>query len=58
MDAKLDEKEKRLLALAIQRLCMEHGPMIFEPMISIAEKLDVKKYMEEYLQSWITAAQK
>jgi hypothetical protein len=47
MSIELDEKEKRLLALAIQRLCMEYGPMIFESMISIAEKLDVKKYIFE-----------
>lgn len=52
MNIELDDRDRRLLALAIQGLCMRQGPSVFNLALPLAEKLGVIEFLEEYLKSW------
>ena len=49
----LTDVEKQFLALAIQGLCMRHGPELFETAATVAEKLGLSAQLGATLQSWI-----
>lgn len=49
----LTEREKRMLALAIQGLCMRQGPSVWPDAIALADKLEVKECLKEYLEGYI-----
>lgn len=52
----LTEKERKLLALALQGLAMRNGPMTFEPIIIVAAKLGITTKLEEYARDWIASS--
>lgn len=54
----LTEEDKKLLALALQGLCMRQGPRVFDMVARLAEKLEILGYLEEYLRDWIGYAKR
>jgi hypothetical protein len=49
----LTAEEKQFLALAIQGLCMRHGPELFPIAARLAEKLGLLEELQGSLQDWI-----
>lgn len=53
----LTEQEKQFLALAIQSLCLQHGPQTFSLGLSLAQKLGLESQLSHFLQAWIKYSQ-
>jgi hypothetical protein len=49
----LTTKEKQFLALAIQGLCMRHGPGLFLVAARVAEKLGLLEELQGSLEDWL-----
>jgi hypothetical protein len=54
----LTQTEKQFLALAIQGLCMRHGPELFVVAARVAEKLGLLEELHGSLESWLAYARK
>lgn len=52
----LTAEEKQFLALAIQGLCMRHGPELFPVAARLAEKLGLLEELQGSLESWLAYA--
>jgi hypothetical protein len=54
----LTAEERQFLALAIQGLCMRHGPELFGVAARVAEKLGLSDELHGSLESWLAYARK
>jgi hypothetical protein len=54
----LTNEERRILAMALNRFAMEHGPAFFQKCADIAKKVGVEKEVREALELWIKYCKK